>query len=109
MCIRDRSGEELKAFCEFNWPGNIRQLSHTIEQGYVLDCAPSIPNRARLGGGAANLPYFNIDQLRNEAVRQALKATDGHKGKAAGLLGVHANTLTRMLAQLEKEEQQAAD
>ena len=26
------------------WPGNVRQLSHIIEQAYVLDCEPSLPN-----------------------------------------------------------------
>src|SRR5205814_834220 len=31
-------GETLKRFCEFSWPGNVRQLSHIIEQSYVLDC-----------------------------------------------------------------------
>ena len=33
----------------------------------------------------------------------ALETTRGHKGRAARLLGVHANTLTRMLAQMEAE------
>jgi DNA-binding NtrC family response regulator len=38
------------------------------------------------------------------AVRQALRATQGHKGRAARLLGVHPNTMTRLLAQLRHEE-----
>ena len=97
------SNDVLRSFCEFHWPGNIRQLSHVIEQGYVLDCAPSLPNSRTGGSSMTNLPFFNIDRLRNEAVRQALQATEGHKGKAAKLLGVHANTLTRMLAQLDKD------
>ena len=33
--------ETLKRFCEFHWPGNVRQLSHVIEQSYVLDCVPA--------------------------------------------------------------------
>ena len=97
------SDEDLQSFCEFHWPGNIRQLSHVIEQGYVLDCSPSLPNSRSGGSCTTNLPFFNIDRLRNEAVKQALRATEGHKGKAAKLLGVHANTLTRMLAQLDED------
>src|SRR5690606_13711310 len=27
-------GELLRSFCEYRWPGNIRQLAHTIEQSY---------------------------------------------------------------------------
>ncbi len=91
---------ELRAFCEFPWPGNIRQLSHVIEQGYVLDCTPTLPtkSKSRISGA---LPYFDLNRLRTTAVRQALEATQGHKGRAAKLLGVHANTLTRMLAQMD--------
>jgi DNA-binding NtrC family response regulator len=95
--------EALARFCEFRWPGNIRQLSHVIEQGYVLDCEPELPKTSNSKSINNSLPYFNLDQLRGAAVRQALQATQGHKGKAAKLLGVHANTLPRMLAQLEEE------
>jgi len=96
---------ELQQFCEYHWPGNIRQLSHVIEQSYVLDCAPSVPGTGRPGEEESGpLPFYNLDRLRLIAVRQALKATQGHKGKAARLLGVHANTLTRMLSQMDVED-----
>lgn len=94
--------ETLRQFCEFGWPGNIRQLSQIIEQSYVLDCAPSLPVAAAAHGSSAQLPHLNLSRLRTEAVRQALRVTRGHKGRAARLLGVHANTLTRLLGQLEQ-------
>lgn len=96
------SVEELQQFCEYPWPGNIRQLSHVIEQSYVLDCVPHLPSSGKPKKGGS-LPYFNLDRLRDTAVRHALRATQGHKGRAARLLGVHANTLTRMLANLDDE------
>ena len=92
---------ELQAFCEYPWPGNIRQLSHAIEQAYVLGERPSIPNLRSDRLGAASLPFFNLDRLKSAAVRQALQATQGHKGRAAKLLGVHANTLTRLISQAD--------
>jgi DNA-binding NtrC family response regulator len=95
--------EVLKEFCEYSWPGNIRQLSHVIEQSYVLDCAPTLPSRSRLSRDDERLPFYDLNKLRSAAVRQALRATDGHKGRAAKLLGVHANTLTRMLAELQSD------
>ena len=94
----------LRTFCEFHWPGNIRQLSHVIEQGYVLDCEPTLPNASPDRQRNVTVPFFDLDRLRSVAVRQALDATQGHKGRAARLLGVHANTLTRLLAQLKKED-----
>jgi DNA-binding NtrC family response regulator len=52
------------------------------------------------------LPLLNLGELRTVAVKQALKTTKGHKGKAAKLLGVHANTLTRMLSEIEAEAEE---
>ena len=95
--------ETLESFCSYSWPGNIRQLSHVIEQSYVLDCAPMLPNQSVASAGENRLPFFDLAKLRSVAVRQALRATDGHKGRAAKLLGVHANTLTRMLAELKDQ------
>lgn len=100
--------EMLRQFCEFNWPGNIRQLSHVIEQSYVLDCAPALPEVPEAGQRINSLPHLNLNRLRNEAVKQALRVTRGHKGRAARLLGVHANTMTRLLAQLEQHSSDTA-
>ena len=96
--------DTLKRFCEFPWPGNVRQLSHIIEQSYVLDCAPVLPHTEPQSSHDATLPFMDLNRLRNAAVHQALETTRGHKGRAAKLLGIHANTLTRMLAQMETEQ-----
>ena len=101
MWVPDAS--TLRDFCEYNWPGNIRQLSHIIEQAYVLDCLPTLPNSMSESRSDISLPFMDLAKLRATAVRQALSTTQGHKGKAAKLLGVHANTLTRILAQMEED------
>jgi DNA-binding NtrC family response regulator len=97
------TADELQVFCEYPWPGNVRQLSHVIEQGYVLGTTPCVPS-AKHNTDSSRLPYFNLLKLREAAIRQALLATKGHKGRAAKLLGVHANTLTRLLGQLDSSE-----
>jgi DNA-binding NtrC family response regulator len=97
----------LKRFCEFAWPGNVRQLSHVIEQSYVLDCAPSLPHVEPTVPQDVTLPYTDLARLRYAAIHQALQTTRGHKGRAAKLLGVHANTLTRMLAQMQADAEAA--
>jgi DNA-binding NtrC family response regulator len=98
------SAELLRDFCEYHWPGNIRQLGHVIEQGYVLDCDPRLPEVPQRRFDDASLPFIELSRLRRAAVRQALRATRGHKGRAARLLGIHANTMTRLLAQLRRDE-----
>lgn len=103
------SGETLDRFARYPWPGNVRQLSHVIEQAYVLDCEPALPEIEPLDAGplspqagvVCRLPSYNLARLREMAVREALLATGGRKGRAAKLLGIHANTLTRLLAQLD--------
>jgi DNA-binding NtrC family response regulator len=98
------SSETLRQFCEYRWPGNIRQLANIIEQAYVLDCEPRLPERPTSQRFAdAALPFMDLSQLRRAAVRQAMRATRGHKGRAARLLGVHPNTMTRLLSQLRGE------
>jgi DNA-binding NtrC family response regulator len=101
--------DELRAFCEYHWPGNIRQLSHVIEQSYVLDSQPALPHLRPDACAQSSLPFFNLERLRRAAVRQALSATKGHKGRAARLLGVHANTLTRILAHLAPDKPTGPD
>lgn len=98
------SPEVLRQFCEYRWPGNIRQLAYVIEQSYVLECEPVLPGVADRPERNLQLPFTNLGRLRQLAVEQALRTTCGHKGRAAELLGVHPNTLTRILAQLDEQQ-----
>jgi len=108
------SAEVIDQFCRYDWPGNIRQLAHTIEQAYVLEVEPEVPasRESLFGNSSSRLPYLNLEKLRNEALQQAMLLTRGHKGRAAELLGVHPNTLTRMLQESRtaaKHEKTLAD
>ena len=91
----------MQQFCEFSWPGNVRQLSHVIEQSYVLDALPELFDAKPRQPAAAAPATLNLDTLRRDAVTRALGMTRGRKGRAAQLLGVHANTLTRLLRQFD--------
>jgi len=97
--------ETLRKFCEYRWPGNVRQLGYVIEQSYVLQCDPILPGTRNTNDRSLNLPFTDLTKLRRVAVEQALRTTSGHKGRAAELLGVHPNTLTRILAQLQVTEE----
>ena len=74
-----------------------------IEQGYVLDCEPSLPSSRSEASTAERLPFTDLAKLRSLALRQAMDQTGGHKGRAAKLLGVHPNTMTRLLNQQADE------
>jgi DNA-binding NtrC family response regulator len=103
---------------QYDWPGNVRQLSHVIERAVtlstgewidaeefgleeVLQLAPPAPapGTAR-AQPILDLPpdaHFNLDAVTRHVLVTALEKTRGHKSQAADLLGVHPRTLTRMM------------
>ena len=113
----------LARMLRYRWPGNIRQLAQFVERVYVFGTAPNLPVEPPGAMPAANLvppaalavptalslptgsrpnrpseaelPVLNLDALRRITVRQALAVTSGHMGRAATLLGVHINTMTK--------------
>jgi DNA-binding NtrC family response regulator len=98
------SADAIAEFCSFDWPGNVRQLEHVIEQAYVLQMEPKVPvkgSKAATATAPGRLPCLDLAKLREQAIREALQITRGHKAKAAKLLGVHANTMTRLLKELD--------
>jgi len=99
------SAAALAEFCSFGWPGNVRQLEHVLEQAYVLETEPCLPVSLskRSAEAADRLPCLDLAKLRERAILQALEVTRGHKARAAKLLGVHANTMTRLLKEIGGE------
>jgi DNA-binding NtrC family response regulator len=108
----------LRALEQYDWPGNVRQLSHVIERAVTLSNGEWIdvedlgleelprlaPRATSSGPGGAQrtadlLPaeHFNLDAVTQHLLAAALEKTRGHKGQAADLLGVHPRTLTRMM------------
>jgi len=103
-------------FLRYRWPGNVRQLAQVMERVYVFNAPPVLPadDLAAAPPPAVALPALpvpldnplpvvNLDELRRLAVRQALAMTEGHKGRAAQLLGVHLNTMTRLVEEAMPE------
>jgi len=108
----------LRCLEQYDWPGNVRQLSHVIERAVTLSTGKWIeaeelgleevpplapyataPRTAR-AQPVLDLPPdepFNLDAVTRHLLVRALEKTRGHKGQAADLLGVHPRTLTRMM------------
>jgi DNA-binding NtrC family response regulator len=103
--IWEPTPETVAEFSAFDWPGNVRQLAHVIEQAYVLQIEPQLPVRrdGKTVSSDGPLPCLDLSELRQRAIRQALAVTRGQKAKAAKLLGVHANTMTRLLREIDEQ------
>jgi DNA-binding NtrC family response regulator len=109
--------EALRRLEQYDWPGNVRQLSHVVERAITLSDGESIdmadlgledfpqpashlttPEAAGLQpSGTLLQEHFNLDMVTHRLVVAALEQTRGHKGQAAALLGIHPRTLTRVL------------
>jgi Nif-specific regulatory protein len=92
----------LERLRRYSWPGNVRQLRAVLENavamtdGGVLDADDLrlTDTEGPAGDGGPWLPTLNLEQLEIEAIRQALRQTAGNVTAAAGVLGIHRDTLT---------------
>jgi transcriptional regulator with GAF, ATPase, and Fis domain len=91
----------LQRLREYSWPGNVRQLRAVLENAVAMtDSAVLDAGDLRLpdagappGEGFVPLPTLNLEELEIEAIRQALRQTHGNVSAAAGVLGIHRDTL----------------
>jgi PAS domain S-box-containing protein len=93
------SSKALSLLMDHDWPGNVRELENTISfavvkcQGKSIlpsDLPPKVTQKENSTRTAANAV-----ELDEQSVLEALRCTDGHKGKAAKLLGIGRATLYR--------------
>ncbi|HYA29488.1 MAG TPA: sigma-54 dependent transcriptional regulator, partial [Acidobacteriota bacterium] len=100
--------DALAALKAYEWPGNIRELEHTIERAVLLgkgsvvgmdDLPPHMAKRAEreiiLAQAIAN--QFTLGDLEREYIGKVLTTTQGNKTEAAKILGVDRTTLYRKL------------
>ena len=98
------------ALAGYDWPGNIRQLRHSIRTMVVLcdrdqldvqDIPPEITQRRQLTGAsqppAAALGTFSLNELEKKAIQDTLAKTAGNREKAAKILGIGERTLYRKI------------
>jgi DNA-binding NtrC family response regulator len=92
----------MEALMKHHWPGNVRELQNAIERAMILEsgpmitpeCLPVPPGRGSHGRNLAASPKFvTLEDLEKEHIASVLKATEGHKSQAAGILGIDRKTL----------------
>jgi len=89
------------------WPGNIRELGNALERAAILsDNGVIEPEHLGLQGEARppRSAGATLKDKEREAIVQALKQTDGHRKKAAALLGMGLRTLYTKLKEYDLEQ-----
>ncbi|HKZ80118.1 MAG TPA: sigma-54 dependent transcriptional regulator [Pyrinomonadaceae bacterium] len=112
--LRGRAAElspnAIKALSEHRWPGNVRELENAIERACILsdtmvlepkDLALTTTNSKEaeglenldLSGTLSEAAQRALQCVERSKIREALKATEGNKSRAAEDLGVSYKTL----------------
>jgi DNA-binding NtrC family response regulator len=93
--------------CSYYWPGNIRQLRNLIER-LVITCpgetiaARDLPGEIRTTPRPITLNLNeNIQRVERDVISRALEEVDGHRERAAELLGISVRTLQYKLRELK--------
>lgn len=100
--IKIREGTVAKLE-EYHWPGNIRELAHSIERAVIL-CKTGIITsddfifRVKTPAGAADESSFRLEDYDKKAVSSALSRHNGNLSKTAEELGIARSTLYRKIS-----------
>jgi len=94
----------------YDWPGNVRELENAIERAMVLGSAESIlhddlPEAVLEAGSpltASTAKYLGtIKDTKKQLILQALQQANGGYIEAAKALGMHPNSLLRLIRNLD--------
>ena len=106
---KELSPEALAALMPYDWPGNVRELENALERAVVLGpedivLAEDLPEAvletasSAVSGGARYLG--GVKESKKQLVLQALDQANGHYVEAAKILGIHPNSLLRLIRNL---------
>ncbi|MCL2496678.1 MAG: sigma 54-interacting transcriptional regulator [Clostridiales bacterium] len=103
IAVKHIAPEVINYLLGYGWPGNIRELRNVVERMVVLSegghiAAEHLPPSLRYQREEPEaLPAGGLNgltaKMQRRAIEQALKKTQGSRGKAAVLLGISRGTL----------------
>jgi Nif-specific regulatory protein len=110
MRMKPLAPETLACLTNYDWPGNVRELENALERALVLGSTDSIlPDdlpEAILEAGSAppavtDKYHGTIKETKKQLVLQALQQANGNYIEAAKTLGMHPNSLLRLIRNLD--------
>jgi len=108
--VRPLSPEAVAALMHYDWPGNVRELENALERALVLGSTDSIlpddlPEAVLEAGSTAAAPadkyHGSIKETKKQLILQALQQANGNYIEAAKALGMHPNSLLRLVRTLD--------
>lgn len=96
--INQQAHEKL---LKYSWPGNIRELQHTIEKAVILTETPVLNQEnfyLRMASSSiAGNSFTTIEEMEKQMIRQAIDKNNGNLTAAAEQLGITRQTLYNKL------------
>ncbi|HSU17571.1 sigma-54 dependent transcriptional regulator [Longimicrobium sp.] len=104
--------DAMQALLGYAWPGNIRELEHTIERAVLLAsglaiAAGDLALRAPAGASAA-MEEMSLEDAERLLIRKALARYNGNVSQAADALGLSRSALYRRLERFGLQAQEDA-
>lgn len=89
--------QAIERLLNYPWPGNIRELQHTIEKAVIL-CESDIIKTddlylRQLNHFSGNQPFSTLQEMESRMIQQALDKNNGNFTAAAEQLGITRQTL----------------
>ncbi len=106
ITIKEETINKLK---EYHWPGNIRELAHSIERAVILCKSRTLSPDDFVLKNKINTqkrveePVIRVESYEKRAVSSALTKHNGNLSKAAEELGMARSTLYRKIAHFGME------
>ena len=92
----------LQQIHQYPWPGNVRELNHVMERAVLLATSPVIDVdllalQPPASTGQSATSSFNLADMEQQLIKQALQQTGNQLSAAADLLGITRHALARRL------------
>jgi transcriptional regulator with PAS, ATPase and Fis domain len=97
------SAPALRKLEKYQWPGNIRELRHTLERAIILADSSMLqptdfmfPESEKEIEGVV-FDNYNLEEVEKAVIRKALKKNEGNISRAAKELGLTRTSLYRRM------------
>ncbi|MGZ8157708.1 MAG: sigma 54-interacting transcriptional regulator [Methylobacter sp.] len=97
----------LQALCNYDWPGNIRELRNVIERAVILARGPvlkiNLPNDTLATASATKSQLLSLEDVEHEHILHILEISGWRirgEGGAAAILGLKPSTLESRMTKL---------
>jgi transcriptional regulator with GAF, ATPase, and Fis domain len=110
MRVKPVSSEALACLMHYDWPGNVRELENAMERALVLgstasilpdDLPETVLEASSTTPASTDKYHGSIKETKKQLILQALQQANGSYIQAAKALGMHPNSLLRLIRNLD--------